>query len=240
MTTIAGPADSAAPAVRWHSMPDAETLVSTVCARINSVARQAIAARGVFRIVLAGGTTPAAVYRALADAGADWPRWQIYFGDERCLPLDDPERNSVMAISNWLAVVAIPPENIHVIPAEHGAVEAAHAYDAVVKLARPFDLVMLGMGEDGHTASLFPGHQHDANELVHAIHHAPKLPAERVSLGVRALNDAQVVLVMITGMAKHAAVGRWKRGEDLPIARIHGRNGIDVFLDRDAGNGYTF
>jgi 6-phosphogluconolactonase len=221
-------------------MPDTEALVSVVCARINSAARQAIAARGTFRIVLAGGTTPAAVYRALAETAADWPRWQIYFGDERCLPLDNPERNSVMAMRNWLDGVAIPSENIHVIPAEHGASEAAHAYDAVVKLARPFDLVLLGMGEDGHTASLFPDHQHDANELVHAIHNAPKPPSERVSLGERALNDAQVVLVLITGMAKHAAVERWKHGEDLPIARIHGRNGIDVYLDRESGNGYAF
>ena len=223
---------------RWHVIADIECLVDTVSVRIYRAARQAIALRGEFRIVLAGGGTPAAVYRALADTDADWSRWHVYFGDERCLPPTDPERNSVMAADNWLARVAMPQENIHVIPAEQGAEPAARVYAGLIDAARPFDIVLLGMGEDGHTASLFPGHRHDnAKRSVLAIHDAPKPPADRVSLSAAALSDTASVLVLVTGAGKYEAVQRWKQGEDLPITHVHGRDGVDVYLDPAASTG---
>ena len=224
---------------RWHVMPDQRALVTAVSERILGSARNAIRGHGVFRIVLAGGTTPAAVYMRLAGAATDWSSWQIYFGDERCLPADHPERNSAMASEHWLQRVALPETNIHVINAESGAEAAAQAYAPVVEQARPFDLVLLGMGEDGHTASLFPGQQHAAGELVHAVHDAPKPPLDRVSLGRAALNAAAEVLVMVSGAGKHDAVQRWKRGEDLPVARIHGQTGVDVYIDKVAETGVT-
>jgi len=223
---------------RWHVIPDIESLVDCVSVRIYRAARQAIALRGEFRIVLAGGGTPAAVYRALADTDADWSRWHVYFGDERCLPPTDPERNSVMAADNWLARVAMPQENIHAIPAERGAEPAARTYAELIDAARPFDIVLLGMGEDGHTASLFPGHRHDgARQSVIAVHDAPKPPPDRVSLSAAALSDADSVLVLVTGAGKYDAVRRWQQGEDLPIAHVHGRDGMDVYLDPAASTG---
>jgi 6-phosphogluconolactonase len=224
---------------RWHVLADPQVLAAVVCARILESARNAISRHGVFRIVLAGGSTPAAVYRQLAATASDWSCWQIYFGDERCLPADHPERNSVMAAGNWLAQVPLPRANIHPIEAELGATAAATAYTAVVRAAQPFDLVLLGMGEDGHTASLFPGQQHAAGELVHAVHDAPKPPPDRVSLGVAALNAAAAVLVLVSGPGKHAAVQRWKQGEDLPVARMHARAGVDVYIDNAAETGET-
>jgi 6-phosphogluconolactonase len=223
--------------IRWHIMPDQRALATAVSERILGSARNAIRRRGMFRIVLAGGTTPAAVYRRLAGAATDWSGWQIYFGDERCLPAGHSERNSTMASEHWLQRVALPAANIHVIHAESGAEAAAQAYATVVEQARPFDLVLLGMGEDGHTASLFPGQQYTAGELVHAVHDAPKPPPDRVSLGRAALNAAAEVLVMVSGAGKHAAVQRWKRGEDLPVARIHGQAGVDVYIDKVAESG---
>jgi 6-phosphogluconolactonase len=223
--------------VRWYVHPDAAALADSVCARILAVAHEAIAERGVFRIVLAGGNTPAAVYRCLARHHEEWRTWQVYFGDERCLPVDDPARNSVMARDTWLDHVAIPDSSVHVIPAERGAAQAAPAYAALIGSARPFDLVLLGMGEDGHTASLFPGQQHDGSELVHAVYNAPKPPAERVSLAERVLDDASVVLVLVAGIAKHAAVARWKAGADMPVAHLHGHAGVDVYLDTAADTG---
>jgi 6-phosphogluconolactonase len=107
----------------------------------------------------------------------------------------------------------------------------------VVSAAQPFDLVLLGMGEDGHTASLFPGQQHAAGDTVHAVHDAPKPPPERVSLGVAALNAAAEVLVLVSGAGKHDAVQRWKQGEDLPVTRIHGQAGVDVYIDSAAETG---
>jgi 6-phosphogluconolactonase len=226
-------------ATRWHVLPDQRALVTAVSERILGSARKAISGQGVFRIVLAGGTTPAAVYRRLAEATTDWSCWQIFFGDERCLPAGHAERNSVMANERWLQRVALPAANIHVIPAESGAKAAAQAYLPVIEQARPFDLVLLGMGEDGHTASLFPGQQHAAGELVHAVHDAPKPPPDRVSLGVAALDTAAEVLVMVSGAGKHAAVQRWRRGEDLPVARIHGQTGVDVYIDKVAETGVS-
>jgi len=222
------------PATRWHRMPDPEALVRAVVQRILARAQAAIADHAAFRIVLAGGSTPQAVYRALAATPADWSRWQVYFGDERCLPADDPQRNSVMALQNWLDRVDMPGANIHPIPAELGAETAAAGYAAVIAGARPFDLVLLGVGEDGHTASLFPGQRHAAGAAVHAVHAAPKPPADRVTLAVEALNDSVEVLILATGSSKRAAVQRWKAGAALPVARIHGLHGADVYLDAAA------
>ena len=122
------------------------------------------------------------------------------------------------------------------IPAELGAEPAAKAYAPVVRDALPFDLVHLGMGEDGHTASLFPGHSHQGDALVHPVHDAPKPPPDRVTLSERALNDARGVYIIVTGEAKCDAVRAWRSGELLPVARIHGHSGADVFLDEAAAS----
>ena len=219
---------------RWHVLEDPEVLAEVVAGRVLALAAEALKAQGEFRIVLAGGRTPERVYARLAGAQTDWSGWHIYFGDERCLPPDHPRRNSVMAAQAWLDRAPIPPEQVHVIPAERGAAEAARAYAPVVQRARPFDLVLLGMGEDGHTASLFPGQEHDESQWVHPVYDAPKPPPERVSLGLRALNDSRAVFVLVSGKDKHEAIRRWRRGEDLPVARVHGRSGCQVFLDREA------
>ena len=222
------------PATRWHRMPDPEALVRAVTQRIIELAHTAIATHAGFRIVLAGGSTPQAVYRELVDASTDWSRWRVYFGDERCLPVDDPERNSVMATHSWLGQVPIPDSNIHPIRAELGPEAAASRYASVIAEARPFDLVLLGMGEDGHTASLFPGQQLDESVSVHPVHHAPKPPPERVSLGLAALNDSEEVLILVAGGSKRDAVQRWRAGAGLPVAGICGRHGVDVYIDAAA------
>ena len=122
----------------------------------------------------------------------------------------------------------------HPIPAELGAEAAVEVYEPVVQEALPFDLVILGMGEDGHTASLFPGHSHAGDALVLAVHEAPKPPPDRVSLSQGALSDARQVLILVTGGGKRDAVQAWKAGDTLPVASIRGHNGVDVLIDRDA------
>jgi 6-phosphogluconolactonase len=215
-------------------LDDADAVALEAAQRILQSAARAITARGLFRIVLAGGRTPEAAYRLLAGADADWSRWEIYFGDERCLPVDDAERNSTMVARALLDTVAIPAANVHSIPAEHGAEAAAKAYQPVIRAALPFDLVLLGIGEDGHTASLFPGQQHPAGQLVHAVHNAPKPPPDRVSLGTDALSEAREVLILATGAGKRAAIKAWRAGEPLPIAAIGGPASVEVLLDRAA------
>lgn len=208
--------------------------VAAAASRILAAASEAIDARGSFHLALAGGTTPQAAYRLLAASRADWSCWHIYFGDERCLPPDDCERNSVMAREAWLEQVAIPPQQIHPIPAELGAEEAAAAYAGIIAPVLPFDMVLLGMGEDGHTASLFPDHRHDPQALVVAVHDAPKPPADRVSLTPRALNQCRALLLLITGAGKHEALQRWLRGEALPVGAIRPEGRMELLLDRAA------
>jgi 6-phosphogluconolactonase len=216
---------------RWHVLPDPQILADKVAKIIEKHAQAAIRTNSVFKIVLAGGTTPEKVYQRLVRIETDWSCWSIYFGDERCLPSDHPQRNSVMAAHSWLEHVPVPASNIHPIPAEQGAEKAAQAYSQVVSNALPFDLVLLGMGEDGHTASLFPGQRHDMSELVHPVYDAPKPPAERVSLSIEALNNSDAVIILVTGAAKSHALQQLQAGDDLPIAAIHGHNGCDIYLD---------
>ncbi len=221
-------------APRWQVLPNAEAVAEQAAQRILQAAQRAVNEHGQFRIVLAGGRTPEQAYRRLAAADPDWSAWQIYFGDERCVAVVDERRNDLMAARAWLNHVPVPPENIHPIPAELGAEAGARVYRKIVEAALPFDLVLLGMGEDGHTASLFPGQVHAGHELVLAVHDAPKPPPERVTLSAKALSDSQEVLILVTGTNKHPAIVRWRAGERLPIAMVHGRSGTEILVDEAA------
>jgi 6-phosphogluconolactonase len=211
----------------------ATEVAAVAAASILDAAARAIGARGRFAIVLAGGRTPLAVYSRLAGAAADWARWHIYFGDERCLAADDPGRNSRAAALAWLDRVAIPAAQRHPIPAERGAVAAAAEYATLIGRCLPFDLVLLGVGEDGHTASLFPGRTVPESSLVIPVLDAPKPPAERVSLTPRALTAAATLLVLVTGADKAPALAAWRAGSDLPVARVAALGQARVLVDRE-------
>jgi len=220
----------------WRTLADADAVATCATELILQAAANAIRERGVFHLVLAGGRTPGKVYQQLAHAQADWNHWHLYFGDERCLPADHAERNSRMAADSWLARGQVPADQIHPIAAELGATSAAQHYADLINQVRPFDMVILGMGEDGHTASLFPGHAFPPGELVHAVHYAPKPPPERVSLSADSLSDSRDVLVLVTGSGKRDAVRQWQQGTDLPIARISARQRMTVLLDAAAAD----
>jgi 6-phosphogluconolactonase len=212
----------------WQLLEDAEAVAHGAARLIAEAAAEAIARHGEFRLVLAGGTTPLAAYRELADTRQDWARWRTFYGDERCLPPDDPERNSRMALETGLTNRV---GHDHPIPAELGAEQAAAAYAQAIAHVRPFDLVILGMGEDGHTASLFPGHDW-GNDAVLAVHDAPKPPPERVSLGPAVLQDCRQLLVLVTGEGKREAVQAWQNGTDLPVARVSAVPQAVVLMER--------
>ena len=223
--------------LRWHLYPTVADLVERTAAAILRLAEDAIRVRGEFLLVLAGGTTPQRIYRQLAGAAADWARWKIYFGDERCLDTDHPDRNSVMASSAWLAEAKRQGAHVFPIPAEQGPDQGAAAYRAVLNNVGTFDLVLLGLGEDGHTASLFPGRdwgQRDQDPTVLSVHSAPKPPPERISLSAVRLSHARQVLVLVTGARKIQAVSGWRAGEPLPISAIRPAGGVDALLTADA------
>jgi 6-phosphogluconolactonase len=219
---------------RWHSYSTTAELEAAAVRAILQAAQLAISQRGEFHIVLAGGNTPRRIYEDLQSADADWSAWQVYFGDERCLPADHAERNSRMAGLAWLNHVGIPAAQIHVIAAERGADMAARSYAQIVDRVAQFDLVLLGLGEDGHTASLFPNHDlgnmPDAPAVL-AVHDAPKPPPERVSLSANRLGAARQVMFLVTGESKRQAVHDWRNGIDIPAAAIKPAGGVDIYLE---------
>jgi 6-phosphogluconolactonase len=226
--------------IRWHIADnDVDWLVKAL-GFVTCAEAEALTERGEFHIVLAGGCTPKRVYQALAVETHDWSRWHIWYGDERCLPVDRSERNSRMAEAVWLKQVALPEANQHPIPAELGAVAAAEAYVRQLAGLATFDLVLLGLGEDGHAASLFPGHDWGTDPKAPAVlpvFDAPKPPPERVSLSARRLGEARRVLFLVTGTGKQEAVANWRGAGTIPAAAIMAQAGVDVLLDQSANGG---
>jgi 6-phosphogluconolactonase len=221
----------------WRVFADADALVVALADALCAEAAAAIAARGAFHLALAGGATPRAVYAELARRGAGDAHWQIWYGDERCLAADHADRNSAMAETTWLVASHIPPESRRPIPAERGACEAAAVYAGWLAGVPDFDAVLLGVGEDGHTASLFPGHDWgtaaDSPDVL-AVAGAPKPPSERVSLSAARLNRSTRVWFVIVGDNKRDALQRWKNGEALPVTAVYGTRETVAWLDAAA------
>lgn len=221
-------------ATQWTVLATAQDVAQAAFRRIAEAAAEAIAARGRFTIVLAGGTTPGQVYRMLADSDQHWQHWHVFVGDERCLPEGHADRNSTMIQHSLLDAAAIPAQQVHMIPAQLGAEAAADRYAGIIADYLPFDLVLLGMGEDGHTASLFPGHDHPPDAMVVPVHGAPKPPPERVSLSERALGTSRHLIILATGEAKQDALTRWRQGISLPVNRIRTGGTAEVLADQTA------
>ena len=219
---------------RWHGYPTITSLEQAAVKTILKSSQLAIHKHKSFHLVLAGGTTPRRVYEQLRTLDADWGAWHIYYGDERCLPADHAERNSLMAAQAWLDHVNIPPGQIHIIPAELGAEAAASAYAKTVADVEMFDLVLLGLGEDGHTASLFPEHEWGATSdspSTLAILDAPKPPPQRISLTAKRLGLTRQLMFLVTGTTKLQAVMDWRNGKKIPAAAIAPDCGVDIYLE---------
>jgi 6-phosphogluconolactonase len=217
---------------RWHVFASIDELIDDRTAAITSLANEIIASGRDFRLVVSGGRTPVVLFQRLAKIETDWSHWHIYFADERCLPTGHVERNDTQARVHWLHRVDIPEANIHAIPAERGPEAAATAYAATLEPVAMFDLVLLGIGEDGHTASLFPGDAAlDNFAAVIGVTNSPKPPPRRVTLGAARLSRANRVWFIVTGADKLPALRALQAGDDIPAARISAARGVDVFTD---------
>lgn len=233
MSDAGVPATAPAQQLRWHHLADAHALQAVARDRIIAAADAAISARGRFVVVLSGGNTPRPLYESLRDLATDWSAWTIWFGDERCVPADDPERNSRMTAQAWLDHVGVSVAQVHVIRAELGAKRAALEYTNALHTEGEFDMVLLGLGEDGHTASLFPGHDWGVNadsDAAVAVFDAPKPPPERVSLSASRLSRAREVLFLASGESKREAIQQWRRGDPIPASAIRPAAGVDVLV----------
>jgi 6-phosphogluconolactonase len=188
--------------------------------------------RGVCHLVLAGGRTPAQVYRVLAQRpDVPWAHVHVYIGDERCVPPTHADSNYRMIAETLLSIVSIPDTQFHRLRGELGGAAAAAEYQALLDpMAEPkFDLVLNGMGADGHTASLFPGDARVATAQTWAMASVSP-PAfavpERVGLTLRALCSTRISVVLCTGAEKHAVRAAILSGDAaaqvLPAAMLHG------------------
>ncbi len=218
----------------WNIFADPREVAEAAAEIIGEMARHAIERRGLFSLVLAGGSTPAAAYRLLREQEQDWTRWEFFFGDERCLPPFHPERNSFKARETLLDHLPLESHQVHEIPAELGPEQGAEKYEPLVRNSRPFDLVLLGLGEDGHTASLFPGQEHPAERLVVPVYEAPKPPPERVSLNYGALSSCRGLLFLVTGESKRHALSEWRQGREIPASRVRPPIPPEVLVDEAA------
>ncbi len=214
---------------RWHTFNTQAEINQAAVKRILEAAKAAIQARGKFLVVLAGGSTPKTVYELLSKEQADWASWYVFHNDDRCLPADNKDRNSLMAREAWLNHVAIPEKQIFDIPAELGNVAGAKVYAETLKNVGTFDLVILGLGEDGHTASLFPNQAVDNSALAVAVFDAPKPPADRITMSQSRLNDTHGVMFLVTGAGKQEAVDNWRKGVAIPATLIAPENGVEVY-----------
>ncbi len=201
-----------------HQHDNDQSVAQTVAHRIIECSEAAIAARGVFHLALAGGTTPRNCYEYLRHQELDWSKLHIWLGDERCLPAGHAERNDLMADQALLNHVPVPASQIHRIHAELGPDLAAEDYSRELATIPCLDLILFGMGEDGHTCSLFPGNAALSDKhLAIPVFNSPKPPPERVSLGYTAIHAARTRIMMITGEGKRSIFERIRQGESFPI-----------------------
>jgi len=200
---------------------DGEALARKAADYVARIANEAIAARGQFSIGLPGGSTPRALFKRLASPAwasrIDWARVHVFWGDERCVPPDHAESNYRLARETLLDRVPLPPEHSHRIAGELAPTEAAWRYEAELRaffaggepeVPQPcFDLLLLGMGDDGHTASLFPGTAALHETARWAVeNYVPRLNSWRVTLTVPAINTAAHVLFLVSGAVKAEAL----------------------------------
>jgi len=193
-----------------------------------------VAEKGLCHVVLPGGSTPARCLELLAEKPLPWKDIHWYPGDERCYPIGHAERNDTMIMDKLFSLPANISENFHPIPAELGPEQGAEKYAALLDTTAGMDIVLLGMGEDGHTASLFPGNTalEDLRSAV-PVYDAPKLPSERISISLNTLKNAGECIVIATGDNKREALIKLKEGEALPVGMVE----PDVwFVDINVGN----
>lgn len=233
--------------------PDTDSLTGSVAARFITKLIDLHSEFDVAHIVLTGGTVGTATQRAIAGSAArdsvDWSRVHFWWGDERFLVKSDPERNEVQARTALLHLLPTPEQNIHPFPA---ADETSHIDEAAAKYADQlaeyasgelplprFDITFLGVGSDGHIASLFPDRDgyRSADRLVVAVREAPKPPPDRLTLTLPALNSSARIWMVLAGADKASALGLALAGataNEVPVAGVRGRKRTVFFVDAAA------
>jgi len=198
-----------------------------------------------YSIALSGGSTPNKIFRYLSENYKDkinWPKIKIFFGDERCVPPDNEESNFRMANESLLKNISIPIENIFRIKGENVPVKEAARYEEVLKSNLPslkgipqFDMILLGLGEDGHTASIFPNQFnlfYSARLCEVAVH--PQTKQKRITLTGKIINNAKLVVFIVIGKNKskisNKIISRDDSGSEFPASFVSPKNGKIIWL----------
>lgn len=230
---------SAAARLAIHTAPDTLAAARAAAGRMAELAREAVAARGRFTVALSGGHSPWHMLEALTALDVPWPSVHVFQVDERVAPAGDPDRNATHIGESLLARAPIPKANVHLMPVEHPDLSAAAAQYAATLAAQAgappvLDLVHLGLGPDGHTASLVPG-----DPVLDVTNAEVGLTGEyqhhrRMTLTYPALNRARRVLWLVTGDDKPAMLARLRAGDHaIPAGRIRA-DAAEVFADAAA------
>ncbi len=234
--------------VRIVVAADADRAAAVACRIVLAAERRALAERGAFCVALAGGSTPRRLYERLAGEPAGFRSWTVFFGDERWVPSSHPDSNARLAREALLDRVPIPPHQVCAVDTGAGSPQkAAELYSLALRRRLPrsadalpsFDLVLLGLGTDGHTASLFPGSAALAAPpgSVAVANRAPSSGTWRITLTFDVINAAREALFLVTGREKAEALARvvGERDGALPASRVHPARGDLTFVaDEDA------
>jgi len=242
-----------------HLLPTPEDLSKALASKVAELAGQAGREGRRFTVALSGGSLMEILSRSLVSeplrSAIDWTAWEAFWADERCVSLDSPDSNFAAAKKLLFDQVDIPRDQIHALDDRLEPAEAARAYQSTIKrILQPqngqlprFDLILLGMGEDGHTASLFPGHRllQEVQQWAAPVFDAPKAPAERITLTLPVINQAREVIFVVTGENKASALQAVFQaeggGQRLPAAMVSPINGtLRWFLDSAAGKNLAF
>ena len=242
----------AVPDIRIHR--DSQTWAEAAAEFVQEVGKEAVRANGRFLITLSGGTTPDPLYRALASPAFsdrfDWSRTTFFFSDERCVPPDDPRSNYALAHKTLFTPLRITPSQVYRMAGESRDPQAAaYEYEQQLRLATKtspsaqpsLDLIILGLGGDGHTASLFPGASilRDHQSVI-AVTQSPKDPPSRLTMTLGVINRASVILFLVTGAGKARVVKailnpKTEAERRLPASLVRPEKGRVIwFLDRAA------
>ncbi len=217
--------------------------------RLIAAADEDAAARGAFHLAMSGGSTPEGLYRLLAgppwEGKIPWDRLHVWFGDERCVPPGDPASNYRMAREAWLDQTPLPEDRVHRMPGEAPPEEGAQSYAQELAQHLPlapdgtpvFDLVLLGLGSDGHVASLFPGTEALQASSPVAANYVPALQVWRLTITLPVINAARRVWLLVTGPEKAAIIARARQGgseQSLPVRCLEPGGQWLWLLDRKA------
>jgi 6-phosphogluconolactonase len=219
-------------------------LADALAARFVEEGRRAVATRGAFTVALPGGSVATTFFPRLAQVDFDWSKTDFFWGDERAVPPDHPDSNYALARSLWLEPVGVPQPRIHRMPADAPdlrAAAAAYERELEASAGRPprLDLVLLGVGPDGHVCSLFPGHPllAERSRWVAVVEDSPKPPPRRLTLTLPVLTAAELVVIAALGASKAAVVREALEDKEsrLPIGLVarQARRTL-ILLDREA------